>query len=119
MKFYNWINESKKLPDYIVKKLLMGRPDSFKKEIEKLPIITKGKYIGNMKPQDCETNTKKYVKSNKSAKKYEGYLIWYDKDGWNIVSHTFPVVDDKVIEVTKLEDDMWDENTYYIGKMKK
>jgi len=113
MKFYNYLNEDI-LPQQIIDELLKDRPKSIEKKLSKLPIIPKGKYIGNMKAQDCETNTKKYVKNNPKADKYEGYLIWYDEE-WNMVLHTFPVENGKVIECTNL-DDGWDKNTYYIGK---
>jgi hypothetical protein len=85
---------------------------TIKKDLS-LPIIPKGKYIGSGKWHDCFTNTKK-----SKLLKYEGWLIWKDEDGWQIVNHFFNVEDGKVIEMTPLED-KWDKNTYYIGKKMK
>jgi len=120
MKFYNYLNESKYIPDKIIDELKKDRSHwkNIKKDL-RLPIVQKGEYLGYGNPQDCEGNTKKFVKNNPNALKFEGYLIWYDKDNyeWKVVHHTFPVMYNKVMEVTPLED-KWDENTYYIGKKK-
>ena len=117
MRFKQYIQEEK-IPKHIIDDLSKER-SSWKKIYKdlSLPIIPKGKYIGNMKKQDCYSNAKKYKKQNPEADIYEGYLIWYDGE-WNVVSHFFNVVDGKVYEVTGLEDE-WDKNTYYIGKKKK
>ena len=110
MKLKKYLIE-KTISKNIIKELSKERPSwkSINKDLSQ-PIIPKGKYLGTGKRQDCFTNMKKC-----SNEKYEGYLIWKDEDGWQVVSHFFNVEDGKVMEITPLED-KWDKNTYYIGK---
>jgi len=116
MRFEYYLSEMT-LSNSIIKELMIARPSwkSIKKDMS-LPIIPKGKYIGSMKAQNCETNAAKYCKVE-GGDVFEGYLIWKDEDGWQTVNHTFNVVDGRVYELTALED-TWDKNTYYIGKKK-
>lgn len=60
--FKEIISESKKISNKIINILAIDRPHwkSIKKDLS-LPIIPKGKYIGNGKRQDCFTNSKKNV----------------------------------------------------------